>query len=62
MLDLIEKMLKRRGIDFNKQIIEISCDACNQVIMMQGHVFQGYSIRKLLEIWQRETGQKFKET
>ena len=62
MINQVKETLEQQGIDFSKEIIEFSADACNQVICRPDHPLAGYSIRDLLKIWEHETGQKYKET
>jgi len=60
--DNVRSTLIDQGIDIDKDVIKVSPDVCNQVIMREGHHYQGYSIRDLLTIWCQETGREFQET
>jgi hypothetical protein len=62
LLKDVKDTLEQQGIDLSKETIEFPYDACNQIICRRDHPLAGYSIRDLLNIWERETGQKFKET
>lgn len=62
LLQQVRETLIQQGVDFNKEIIELSSGACNQVICRNDHPLAGYSIRDLLKIWHHETGQPYRET